>query len=556
MWQGLIGLVLASLFWGCGADGSSSEDAAAEAQLAFTDITAEGGLGDFVHRTGAYGRLLLPETMGAGVTIFDYDGDADQDVLLVGGGMWTGRDSLAVPALRLYQNDGTARFTDITESAGLADLRAYGFGATAADYDNDDDPDLYLTTLYRNLLLRNDGGRYTEVAEQAGVAGEPDAWSATSIFFDADRDGWLDLYVGNYVDWTPETDIWCSLDGTNKTYCTPIQYRGLPSRFYRNNGDGTFTDRTAEAGFEPTPGKTLGVAQLDYNADGWPDLIVANDTERDLLFENNGDGTFTERGLSAGLAFDEKGLARAGMGIDVGDLENDGRPTYLVGSFAQEMNGVFRYVGNGLFIDRAATSRIGRPSLPMVTFGLFLFDVDYDLDLDLLAANGHVFPEVSTVYVNNTYRQPTQLFLNDGSGTFADATDQHAVLQQPILGRGAAYGDLDGDGDLDVIVTENGGSVHVWRNDSTAGNYLRVHLTGTASNRDALGADLIAVVGETRMHRQVRTGSSYMSQSELTASFGLGTRTVVDSLYVVWPSGRDTVLTQIQANQELRLTER
>ncbi|MEM1095406.1 MAG: CRTAC1 family protein [Bacteroidota bacterium] len=545
--------VVGSLLIGCGSEtaGEHRETAA----LAFTDITAAAGFGDFVHRTGAYGQLLLPETMGAGVTIFDYDGDADQDVLLVGGGMWPGRDTLGVSALRLYQNDGAARFTDITAAAGLADLRAYGSGVTAADYDNDGDADLYLTALHENLLLRNDAGRFVEVGAAAGVAGAPGAWSAASIFFDADRDGWLDLYVGNYVDWTPETDIYCSLDGTTKTYCTPIQYDGLPSRFYRNDGDGTFTDRTDAAGFEPTPGKTLGVAQLDHNADGWPDLIVSNDTERDLLFENNADGTFTERGLIAGLAFDDKGLARAGMGLDVADLENDGRPTYVVGSFAQEMNGVFRYVGNGLFIDRAATSKMGRPSLPMVTFGLFAFDAEYDGDLDVLAANGHVFPEVSTVEVNNTYRQPTQLFLNDGRGVFSDATAQHDVLQQAILGRGAAHGDLDGDGDLDVIVTENGGPVHVWRNDSDAGNYLRVRLTGTASNRDALGAQLVAVIGEERMHRLVRTGGSYMSQSELTASFGLGTATRVDTLRLTWPSGRDTVVTEVQANQTLHLVE-
>jgi len=552
MWRGIIAAGVASLLVGCGSE--AAEEHRNAPTIAFTDITAEAGFGGFVHRTGAYGRLLLPETMGAGVTIFDYDGDADQDVLLVGGALWPSRDTLDVPALRLYQNDGAARFTDITKAAGLAELRAYGSGVAAADYDNDGDADLYLTALHQNLLLRNDDGRFVEVGTEAGVAGAANAWSTASIFFDADCDGWLDLYVGNYVDWTPETDIWCSLNGTTKTYCTPIQYDDVPSRFYRNNGDGTFTDRTDAAGVEPTPGKTLGVAQLDHNADGWPDLIVSNDTERDLLFENNGDGTFTERGLMAGLAFDDKGLARAGMGLDVADVDNDGHPTYIVGSFAQEMNGVFRYVGDGLFVDRAATSKMGRPSLPMVTFGLFAFDVEYDGDLDVLAANGHVFPEVSTVEVNNTYRQPTQLFLNDGSGIFSDATAQHAVLQQAILGRGAAHGDLDGDGDLDVIVTENGGPVHVWRNDSAVGNYLRVHLTGTASNRDALGAHLVAVVGEEQMHRPVRTGASYLSQSELTASFGLGSAARVDPPRIMWPSGRDPFLSAVHANPAPTLT--
>lgn len=494
--------------------------------------------------------------MGAGSGFLDYDGDGWLDLLLVGGGAWPGHSEKKVPALRLYGNNRDGTFTEQTEAAGLGSISAYGFGITAADYDNDGDEDFYFTTLHENMLFRNDGGRFTEAGKEAGVAGEP-AWSTAAIFFDAERDGYLDLYVGNFVDWSPEKDFPCLLDKKNKGYCTPEVYEGVPGRFYHNNGDGTFEDRTEEAGFLPAPGKTLGVAELDFNRDGWSDLVIANDTQRDLLYENNGDGTFSERGMLSGIAFDEHGFARAGMGVDAGMVDNSGEVSIFVGNFSREMIGVYRYLGNGIFLDRAALSQIGQPSLMTLTFGLFLFDVDLDGDLDLFAANGHTQVEIKRIQAGVTYRQKSQLFLNKGDGTFEEADQPPGnPLAQQMVARGAAYADFDRDGDLDLLIVENGGPAHLWQNDLNGGGaFLRVHLEGRQSNRDGIGTRVVVHAGGQRMERRIRTGSSYLSQSEKTTTFGLGNAARVDSLLIYWPSGQIDRFLDIDANRELRLVE-
>ena len=523
------------------------------AAVQFAEVTSSAGLSGFQHETGAFGEKWFPETMGAGCGFFDYNQDGWLDVVLVGGGTWPGHRKGQTPpaALRLYRNNQDGTFTEVTRKAGLADLQAYGFGVAAADYDNDGDQDILFTTLRENMLLRNEKGVFVRSGQEAGLA-EHSSWSSSSIFFDADRDGWLDLYVGNYVDWTPKNDIWCSLSGTDKAYCTPEAYEGVPSRYYHNEGSGTFVDRTKEAGFLPAPGKTLGVAALDYDNDNWPDLAVANDMERNLLYGNNQDGTFTERGLASGIAFDENGKARAGMGIDVGNVDSSGHPSIFVGNLSHEMIGVYRYIGNDLFIDRAAVSKIGRPSLLMLTFGLFLFDADLDGDLDLFAANGHLQSQVERIEDRVTYRQRPQFFLNDGEGTFKEAK---GVFSEPIVARGAAYGDYDHDGDLDVLVVENGGAAHLWRNDTKGGHFLRVRLEGRKSNRDGIGSEVVAVVGKKRLERRVRTGSSYLSQSEKVVTFGLGGARKVDSLVVRWPSGEVDRLASVKANQQVRIVE-
>ncbi|ARA92255.1 RNA-binding protein [Rhodothermaceae bacterium RA] len=540
----LIGLLMA----GCtGADGPATpapEASAPALPVRFTDVTAAAGLDGFRHTTGAFGEKWFPEAMGSGGGFVDVDGDGWIDIVLAGGGAWDQSPEPAGPPIVLYRNDGPAEpgqmpaFSDWTERAGLASLDTYSLGVLGADYDNDGDQDLFITTLYENLLLRNDDGVFVDVTARAGVGGEP-TWSSSAIFFDADRDGWLDLYVGNYVKWSPETDIWCSLDGEQKGYCTPETYEGVPSRFYHNNGDGTFTDWTERAGFLPAPGKTLGVTELDVNNDGWPDLAVANDTQPDLLYVNNGDGTFTERGAVSGMAYDEDGKARAGMGIDAGVVDATGQVSLFVGNFSKEMIGVYRHLGNGLFIDRAAVSKIGRPSLLTLTFGLFLFDADLDGDLDLFAVNGHVQPEIETTQEGIGYAEAPHLFINRGDGTFEDLAPAHGgVMTTPIVARGAAYADVDHDGDLDVLVTQNDGPVQLWRNDvQTDHAYLRVHLKGEQSNRDGISARIVAVTGDVRQERRVRTGGSYLSQSELTATFGLGAAESVDTLIVAWPSG-------------------
>lgn len=525
-------------------------------ELVLVDVTTEAGLGGFKHVTGAAGDMWLPEAMGSGCGFIDYDTDGWLDILLVGGGNWPQRGGEKVPGLWLYRNNGDGTFSLKSEEAGLGDISTYGFGVTVADYDNDGDPDFFFTSLWEDMLFRNDDGVFTEVAEAAGFGDEP-VWSTAAIFFDSDRDGWLDLYVGSYVQWIPEADLRCTSDGVTKDYCTPELYTGIPGRFYRNNGDGTFTDLTEAAGFFPAPGKTLGVAELDITNDGWPDLIVANDTQRDLLYENQGDGTFVEKGQLTGVAYDENGRARAGMGVDGGVVDQTGQPTIFVGNFSKEMIGVYRYGGDGLFVDRAATSKIGRPSLMTLTFGLFLFDSDLDGDLDLFTANGHIQKEIGKMQDGITYREPSHLFVNDGDGSFEDkAPDLKGVMSQPLVGRGAAYGDFDRNGKLDILVTENGGPVHLWRNDLVPGDhFLRVHLEGRESNRDGIGSRVVAVVGNRRMERRVRTGSSFLSSSEKTVTFGVGKSASIDSLIIYWPSGLVEEFSDVHIDQEVHLVE-
>ena len=519
----------------------------------FTDVTQQAGLDGFRHVNGQEGgKKWYPEQMGSGGGFFDYDGDGWQDIILLGGGTWTpARD---VQALRLYRNNGDGTFADVTEAAGMADVDAYTIGVSAADYDNDGDDDVFVTTLEHDLLFRNDDGRFTEVGKEAGLS-EYAEWGSSALFFDADRDGWLDLYVGNYADWSPETDKWCPEGNPVKLYCIPADYEGIPSRFYLNDGDGTFTERTAEAGFLPALGKSLGVVEIDYNRDGWPDLFVANDGEGDLLYENDGDGTFTERGVLAGVAFSEHGEARAGMGVDAGVVDSTGEVSLFVGNFSEEMAGLYRHQGNGLFLERSAASRVGGASLLTLTFGLFLFDVEFDGDLDLFFANGHVYPDRLEGQDKITFRQRPQLYLNDGDGTFEEVVASEGPLTDSLVARGAAYADYDRDGDLDVLLTENNGPAHLWRNDTDGGGFLRVVLRGRESNRSALGARVEVVAGGHRQERRVRTGSSYLSVLDRAAVFGLGAAVSVDTLRVVWPSGREEVVEGVAANREVVVEE-
>ena len=545
---------------GCGAPQSADEKSvrsgsSSATTLDFSDVTVEVGLGDFQHETGAFGGKWFPEAMGSGGGFIDYNNDNWPDILLVGGGEWPSHETKHVPALWLYHNNGDGTFTLKTEEAGLGGITAYGIGITVADYDNNGYQDFYFTTIGHNMLFRNEGGIFTEVSEISGTAGEP-VWSTSTSFFDADRDGWLDLYVGNFVVWSPENDLWCTLDGVTKSYCTPELFQGIPGRYYRSNGDGTFTDETETAGFLPAPGKTLGVTELDFNRDGWVDLVVSNDTQRDLLYANNGDGTFAEKGSLFGMAYDEHGRARAGMGICVGVVDNSGEETIFVGHFSKEMIGVFRHTARGLFEDRSAISKIGRPSLMRLTFGVFLFDVDLDGDLDLFAANGHVQEDIeSTQDGGISYLQPPYLLLNEGNGTFEDVNTSDAVFFKPIVGRGAAYADFDRNGKLDILATENGGPVYLWRNNSTGNHFLRVRLLGSESNRDGVSSRLVVWVNNQRMERRIRSSSGFLSSSEKTATFGLGEATVVDSLSVYWSSGLVEHFTDVAADQEVQLVE-
>lgn len=556
-----MGAVLVGLLVGCGGNtptptvenNALPESASA---LRFTTVTAGTGLGDFKHVNGAFGKLWFPEIVGGGAGFMDYDGDGWEDLVLVQGGTWAESPHPPVSALALYRNQGDGSFTEVTDLVGLEEVVAYGMGVALADYDNDGDPDIFLSTVDRNLLFRNEATadgqpRFVEVGLAAGLTDIAE-WSTSALFFDADLDGYLDLYVGNYVDWSPEKDIVCTIVENKKSYCTPQLYEGTAGRFYHNNGDGTFSDWTVEAGFADAPGKTLGVAEWDFNQDGWSDIVVANDTQRDLLYLNQGDGTFVERGVASGLAFDENGKARAGMGIDIGILDETGQPSVLVGHFHNEMMGVYRQVGDALFVDRSAPAQIGRASMATVTFGLCLFDADLDGDLDVFATNGHISEDVELVMGNAPFRQLPHLFLNEGEGRFSEST---LSLTPPVVGRGVATADYDRDGDVDLLVTENDGPVYLVRNELEEGQAVRVALQGTTANRDALGAQVEAVVGARRMHQRVRNGSSYLASSEKTLTFGLGTASQIDTLIVHWPGGGVDRYTALPAQHEVLISQ-
>lgn len=557
----LVILIVTMIAWlGCtGSEPSAKQgekpDAPPSLSLRFKEVTTEAGLGEFRHETGAFGEKWIPESMGSGCGFIDYNGDSWQDILLVAGGEFPESGREPIPALWLYRNNRDGTFTQVSRETGLADVIAYGLGMAVGDYDNDGDEDLYFSTLWEDMLFRNDGGVFTDVSEESGV-GHASFWSSSAIFFDADRDGWLDLYVGAYIEWSPETDLWCTSTGKTKDYCTPELYPGIPGRYYHNNGDGTFTDKSAEAGFIPSPGINLGVAELDFNRDSWPDLLVSNDTKPDQLYRNNGDGTFKEVGAMSGIAYDEDGRARAGMGVDVGVIDDTGEETIFVANFAKEMIGIFRHIGNGIFIDRSAASKIGLSSLMVLTFSIVLIDADLDGDLDLFAANGHVQPDIEATEDGIPYAQAARMFMNQGNGIFQDIAAQTGDdLVRPIVARSAAYADYDRDGDIDLLVAENAGPAHLYRNDLQEGHFLRVSLKGTKSNRNGIGSQVIALLNGKRMYRRVRSGSSYLASHERTAIFGLGDATHVDSLWVHWSSGEISRFGRIEGDREVLLVE-
>jgi hypothetical protein len=529
--------------------------ARSEAGFELVDATAAARL-QFTHYTGAFGRKYLPETLGSGVAIFDADGDQRQDVLFVGGTSWPDQPKPTNATTRLFRNAGNGTFEDITTKAGL-DIPIYGMGAAAADFDNDGRQDLLVTAIGQSRLFKNSpDGKFVDVTERAGLAGRT-GFSTSALWVDYDRDGDLDLLICNYVRWTPETDVFCSADGKEKSYCTPEAYSGATSWLFRNRGNGTFEDVTAAAGlFDPTS-KALGVTMLDYDVDGWPDLFVANDTQPNKLYRNQGDGTFVETGVQAGLAFSEDGRARAGMGTDAADFDNSGVPSVVVTNFSGEMLGLYSPIKRGVYADRAPTSELGRASRLMLGFGCFFFDADLDGLLDLLVVNGHIDANISRTQGRVNYAEPPHLFHNKGGGKFVDvARVVGSEFASPKVGRGAAYGDLDLDGDLDVLITTNGGQARYYRNDLAAPHRgVRLTLRGTKSNRDAIGARVRIRTGQTWLTRLVRTGSSYLSQSELPLTFGAGSRDAADEAIIDWPSGLQQKLGALRAGRSYLVIE-
>ncbi|NIR50696.1 CRTAC1 family protein [candidate division KSB1 bacterium] len=514
-------------------------------KIHFTDITSESGI-VFTHETGAFEKKWMPETMGSGGGFLDYDNDGLPDILLVNSTFWAGHERNSHrPTSRLYRNLGAGRFRDVSHEAGL-DVSIYGMGCTSADYDADGDIDIYLTAVGDNRLLRNDNGTFKDVTQRAGVTGnssipgDPPAWSTSAAWLDVDRDGWLDLFVCNYVKWTPETDLFTTLDGKNKSYATPEQYQGQTCRLYRNVNANRFEDITKKAGVYNPAGKSLGVAVADFNDDGWPDIVVANDTQPNFLYLNTGEGAFTDIALKAGVGYDEYGRARAGMGIDVADLWNDGNLTIGIGNFSREPLSLYTQIGTELFQDLAGRARLTKPSIIPLTFGLLFVDLNLDGYQDLIVGNGHIEPEINSVQQEITFAQKPQIFKNLGNGQFADASaNAGPTFSEPIVARGVAAGDIDDDGDPDLLITTNGGPPKLLRNDlsPTHAHWLKFRFIGNAPNLDAVGAKVTVWTGEFKQKKMIRTGSSYLSQSDFRELiFGLGSHKQADSLQIRWPT--------------------
>ena len=527
-----------------------------------TDVTAAAGI-DFHHNSGAFGAKYLPETMGPGCAFLDYDGDGWLDILLVNAMDWPGHKRQR-SVLRLYRNDRNGAFTDVTRQAGL-NVEMYGMGVAVADYNNDGFPDILITAVGQNRLFQNTGrGQFVDVTEKAGLGGRS-AFSTSAVWFDYDRDGLLDLLVCNYVKWSPERDVFCSLDGKRKSYCTPEAYHGETCWLFRNRGNGTFEDVTAKSGIFDATSKSLGVALIDYDRDGWPDLLIANDTQPNKLYRNLRNGTFEDVAVKAGVAFSEDGKARAGMGIDVADFDNSGVDGIAITNFDNEMMALYREVRAGVYADTAVKSGIGQPSRYSLGFGCQFLDIDLDGWLDLVAVNGHIEETVRQIRGNVGYAQPPHLFLNDHHGGFRDvAGSVGAGFDTPKVGRGCAFGDFDRDGDLDLLITTNQGPAFLYRNDLGNGfRSLRLKLTGVKSNSDAVGAVARVWTPDGAQSRMVKTGSSYLSQSELTLTFGLGRRDSAQRVSIEWPSGLKQEFQAVRAGayqctegQKLVATER
>ena len=527
------------------------------AGITFRDITQRAGI-HFVHNNGAFGKKYLPETMGPGVAFIDYDNDGWPDIFLVNDTDWPGRP-LKHSTPKLYHNNHDGTFSDVTQKAGL-DIEIFGMGLAVGDYDNDGYDDLFISAMGQSRLFHNNGnGTFTDVTQKGGLMG-PKEFSTSAAWVDYDKDGKLDLVVANYVQWSLDDDLYCTLDGKSKSYCTPESYKGTAVRLWHNRGNGTFEDVTKKAGLGDATSKTLGVALLDYDNDGWPDLLFSNDTQPNKLYRNNGNGTFTEKAVVAGVAFSEDGVARAGMGVDAVDYDRSGATSLLITNFSNQMLSLYHNEGKGLFVDEAPRSEIGRASLLTLGFGCFFFDYDLDGWPDILIANGHIDSDIQRVQQNVKYAMPPHLFRNMGKGDFVEVTRSlGAAFAAPRVGRGAAYADIGNRGRLDLLLSTNGGPAYLFQNEASGtartNKSLRLKLVGTKSNRDGIGAVVRVTAGGDWQSQMLRSGSSYLSASELVLTYGLAQHDQADSVEIRWPSGQVEKLSNVAAGQTITVTE-
>jgi hypothetical protein len=531
----------------------AAQQTAPEKRIHFTDITRAAGI-RFVYNNGGFGQKYLPETLGPGVAFIDYDNDGWQDIFLVNGTRWPGhKGDATTPALYHNNHDGT--FTDVTRKAGLA-VPMYGMGVAVGDYDNDGRDDLFVTAYGQNHLFHNNGnGTFTDVTRRAGLAG-PHELSTSAAWVDYDRDGRLDLLVANYVQWSPETDKYCTLDGKSKSYCTPEAYKGASMHLWHNLGNGRFEDVTKKAGLEDANSKGMGIAVLDANQDGWPDFVLTSDTQPNKLYINSKNGTFAERGVLSGIAYSEDGLARAGMGVDATDYDHSGYPGLLITNFSNQMVALYKNGDDGMFTNVAPQTVIGHDTLLTLGFGCFFFDYDLDGWSDIFVADGHLDPDIERIQQRIRYAEPPHLFRNLGNGHFEDATAQMGQsFNMSRVARGAGYGDINNDGAPDILMATNTGAPVLFRNDGTTNHVLRMQLVGTKSNRDGIGAEVTMQAANGIQKEMLRSGSSYLSASELVLTFGLGNSLVVNSIEIHWPSGAVDRLKNIHADQSITVRE-
>ena len=520
----------------------------------FEDITRAAGI-RFVHNNGAFGKKWLPETMGPGVGFIDYNNDGWQDILFVNGTDWPGHPAHGATTPALYRNNHNGTFTDVTKQSGLA-VSIYGLGVAVGDYDNDGYDDVFVSGYGQSHLFHNNGnGTFTDVTKKAGLWGVNE-FSTGAAWVDYDRDGRLDLLVANYVQWSPEKDLYCTMDGKSKSYCTPESYHGSSLRLWHNNGNATFTDVTQKAGLYDMTSKSLGIALFDANRDGWPDIAVSNDTQPNKLYINNRNGTFTEKGVPAGIGFSEDGIARAGMGIDAADFDRSGYPSLVITNFSNQMMALYHNEKNGLFVDEAPQTAVGRDSLMTLGFGCFFFDYDLDGWLDMYVANGHIDPQIERVSQNVHYAEPPHLFHNLDGHRFEDvASRMGKSFDEARVARGAAYGDINNDGALDIAVTTNSGPAALFLNRGVTNHGLRIKLVGTKSNRDGIGTRVILSSANGTQDQTLWSGGSYLSSSELLVTFGLGSQRKAESIELHWPSGSVDHLTNVAADQTITVKE-